>query len=77
MLHKYEDFQQSTTIVEEVITAKGHLCQFLPSFHYELNPIEGVWCHAKKYTRAQAKKDSSRMLGRVSKDMISCFCKLV
>ena len=25
---------------------------FIPKFHCELNPIERVWAHSKKYTRA-------------------------
>ena len=79
-LKKFPDFQQSTTIVEEIITGKGHLCQFLPSFHCELNPIERVWCHAKKYIRAHCNGSIVRLrkivpegLATVSKDMISRF----
>ena len=27
----------------------GYNGYFIPKFHYELNPIEGVWAQSKKY----------------------------
>lgn len=40
-------FADSLTIVEELVTGRGHMCLFLPPFHCELNPIERCWCQAK------------------------------
>lgn len=40
------------TKVEAYITSKGHRCIFIPKYHCELNPIECVWGHAKRYTRS-------------------------
>ena len=51
-LSMFTDFQNPKTIVEEYIENCGHICLFLPKYHCELNPIECVWCKAKKFTRA-------------------------
>lgn len=47
-----QDFQDRTTLLQQEVTGRGHICLYLPKFHCELNPIERVWCHAKKHTRA-------------------------
>lgn len=48
----FQDFSNETTILDEVVSSRGHYCWLLPKFHCELNPIEMCWCHAKKYSRA-------------------------
>jgi len=47
---RYFKFQKSR--VEELVLGKGHRVMFIPKFHCKLNPIERIWCQAKKYTRA-------------------------
>jgi hypothetical protein len=42
VLSQQDDFVNQTSMLEQVITAEGHLCIFLPKFHCELNPIEMV-----------------------------------
>ena len=51
-LRTHHDFCNAKTIIEEEIESRGHMCVFLPKFHCELNPIERVWCHAKKHVKA-------------------------
>ena len=51
-LKKFADFGFSLSILEELISRRDHMCQFLPRFHCELNPIERCWCHARKHTRS-------------------------
>jgi hypothetical protein len=47
---KYQNnFQEQKSLVQETIEAAGHLCIFLPKFHYELNYIEFFWDIVKKY----------------------------
>ena len=29
------------------------MCVFLPKIHCKLNPIERVWCHAKKHVKTK------------------------
>ena len=50
-LGKHPDFTTQTTLVEELITSRSHICLFFPKFHCELNAIEHVWCHGKNYAR--------------------------
>jgi len=42
LLSKQDDFRLQKSLLEERIGARGHICVFLPKFHYELNPIEMV-----------------------------------
>ena len=51
ILGKHEDFKNPTTLVEELIASRSHLCFSPPKFHCKLNAIERVWCHAKNYAR--------------------------
>lgn len=51
ILQEMRDFKFQKTRVEELILKRGHRVMFIPKFHCEINPIERVWCHAKRYTR--------------------------
>jgi hypothetical protein len=42
LLSQQEDFAHQVSMLETLITEAGHLCIFLPKFHFELNPIEMV-----------------------------------
>ncbi len=42
LLSQQDDFCNQVSMLEEKITAAGHLIFFLPKFHCELNPIEMV-----------------------------------
>ena len=42
LLSQQPDFCDQVSLLEQKITTHGHLCLFLPKFHYELNPIEMV-----------------------------------
>lgn len=52
VLSFHDDFISEKTMVEKIVTEKGHKCVYLPKFHCELNPIERVWGQAKVYSRA-------------------------
>ena len=43
ILFNQPDFTCVKSHLEEVITARGHLCNFYPKFHCELNYIEQYW----------------------------------
>ena len=51
LLSKQPDFSQQPTLVEELLSKRGHSVVFLPKFHCELNPVERIWATAKRYTR--------------------------
>ena len=45
------DFQQQTTILHDVIEARGQSCRVYPKFHCELSPIEMFWNRQKAFVR--------------------------
>jgi hypothetical protein len=49
ILNLQPDFLAQRSLVQEVIEAVGHLCIFLPKFHFELNFIEFFWEAIKRY----------------------------
>ena len=51
-LKTHTDFQGAKTLLEDLVEGRGHLCVFYPKYHCEFSPIELVWFHAKKHTRA-------------------------
>jgi transposase len=72
-LKKYEDFSSDgVSIVEEMITERGHMCLFIPRFHCELNPIERCWCHANG-SIVRLRKIVPEGLASVSTKLISGF----
>ena len=48
----HPDFRDEKCLVAHLLVNKGHIPMFLPKFHLEMNPIERVWAHLKRYTRA-------------------------
>src|SRR5271168_2379002 len=50
-LWKWPDFKAQKSLVQEVITAAGRLCTFLPKYHCELNFIEFFWGAVKRWLR--------------------------
>ena len=53
ILNCHDDFKNEKNALHTVLERRGHTAVFLPKFHCELNGIERVWGHAKRYTRAQ------------------------
>ena len=76
-LKTYPDFKNQKTILEEYIERRGHLCLFYPKFHCELSPIERVWCHSKKHTRAYANGSIIRLRQLVPKGLNSVTTEMI
>src|SRR5258708_28445185 len=53
ILFNQPDFTCVKSHLEEVIMACGHLCDFYPKFHCELNYIEQYWGAAKLLYRSR------------------------
>src|ERR1700676_3840205 len=51
ILELQPDFCAQKSLIQETIEAAGHLCIFLPKFHWELNFIEFFCGTVKKYLR--------------------------
>jgi hypothetical protein len=56
LLTQQEDFVNQQSMLEILITTRGHLCIFLPKFHCELNPIEMVHHSLYPYSVSQSHK---------------------
>ena len=52
ILSCHDDFKNEKSALHQKLERRGHTVIFLPKFHCELNGIERVWGHAKRYTRA-------------------------
>ena len=61
LLKTYSDFNGQKTLLEGYIEQRGYICIFYPKFNCELSPIECVWCHSKKHTRAYADGTITRL----------------
>ncbi|KIJ28737.1 hypothetical protein M422DRAFT_189388 [Sphaerobolus stellatus SS14] len=55
ILFSQPDFCQQKSHLEEYITARGHICDFYPKFHCELNFIEQYWGASKWLYRSTPK----------------------
>ena len=49
VLYNQKDFQDQKGALQELVEARGHICNFYPKFHPELNFIEQYW-GASKYS---------------------------
>ena len=76
-LNTYEDFKIQKTILEEYVEQRGHLCLYYPKYHCELSPIERVWCHSKKHTRAYANGTITRLRKIVPEGLETCTSDMI
>jgi len=55
LLFTQPDFVNQKSALEELITSRGHICDFYPKYHCELNFIEQYWGAAKLTYRTSPK----------------------
>lgn len=61
-LFNERDFIEQKSALEEAFMARGHICDFYPKFHCELNFIEQYWGDAKRtYRMTETTKGSAEM----------------
>ena len=77
VLNTFGDFKNKKTLLEEKVESRWHLCVFFPKFHCELNAIERVWCHAKKYSRAYTNGTITKLRKIVPESLDTCHTDLI
>jgi hypothetical protein len=66
LLFTQPDFINQKSQLEELITSRGHICDFYPKYHCELNFIEQYWGTAKlQYRQTPLTKDKTAMENNV------------
>ncbi|TDL26508.1 hypothetical protein BD410DRAFT_881969 [Rickenella mellea] len=69
-LFNQPDFWSAKSHLEEVITARGHECDFYPKFHCELNFIEQYWGAAKLRYRLTPR---TQTFDAMQKNVVACL----
>jgi hypothetical protein len=70
LLYTQPDFKSQKPLLQEYIESRGHLCDYYPKYHCELNFIEQYWGAAKLRFRAAGR---ARTLGEMEKTMLRCL----
>jgi hypothetical protein len=68
LLFSQPDFINQKSQVQELVESRGHLCDFYPKYHCELNFIEQYWGAAKLRFRSMAR---AATLEEMEKQVIS------
>ena len=70
LLFNQQDFTSQKSRLEEYITSRGHICDFYPKYHCELNFIEQYWGAAKALYR-----DTQRTatIEAMEENMVKCL----
>jgi hypothetical protein len=64
------DFTNQKSALEELVTSRGHICDFYPKFHCELNFIEQYWGMAKSMYRVSPPTDK---IEAMEKNVLACL----
>ena len=70
LLFTQPDFIAQKSHLEELITSHGHICDFYPKYHCELNFIEQYWGAAKFRYRSTPKTTD---IDEMEKNVIACL----
>ena len=70
LLFTQPDFTMQKSQLEEFITSRGHICDFYPKYHCELNFIEQFWGAAKFRYRITPKTNN---IIEMEKNVLACL----
>ena len=70
LLYTQSDFMSQKPLLQEHVESRGHLCDFYPKYHCELNFIEQYWGAAKLRFRVAGR---ARTLQEMEGKMLGCL----
>ena len=70
LLFSQQDFSNHKSQLQELIESRGHLCDFYPKYHCELNFIEQYWGAAKLRFRSM---ERAATIEKMAKHVVSCL----
>ena len=70
LLFSQPDFISQKPMLQEHIESRGHLCDFYPKYHCELNFIEQYWGAAKLHFRVAGR---AKTLEEMERKMLNCL----
>lgn len=70
VLFSQPDFASQKPQLQEFIESRGHLCDFYPKYHCELNFIEQYWGAAKLQYRATSRSSTLRDMEALVKECL-------
>jgi hypothetical protein len=70
LLFSQLDFVNQKSQLQELIESRGHICDFYPKYHCELNFIEQYWGAAKYRFRSMAR---GATMDEMEKNVVSCL----
>ena len=70
LLFTQPDFVSQKSQLEEFVTSRGHICDFYPKYHCELNFIEQYWGASKIRYRSTTRTSN---LAEMEKNMLACL----
>jgi hypothetical protein len=70
LLYTQSNFMSQKPLLQEHIKSRGHLCDFYPKYHCELNFIEQYWGAAKLHFHIAGR---ARTLGAMERTMLECL----
>ena len=65
VMYNQKDFRKQKGALQELVEARGHICDFYPKFHPELNFIEQYWGASKYAYRSAAPSSDVKVMERV------------
>jgi hypothetical protein len=64
------DFKQQKSALAEAIERAGHLCEFSPKYHCEVQPIERCWSVSKRFMRGSCQFDYDAMKRKIVQSLL-------
>jgi hypothetical protein len=75
ILASHEVFEDENSHLEKLASKYKVKILWCPKYHCELNPIEGLWCHTKRYVRKNNDQDFNKLNNVIIEAIDNFKCK--